>query len=298
MPVASAQPSSAPEAEAPPAVARSESGSSSSGSGLSRPATIAIAAGVPGGVIILVALLLLLRSRRRKARFFKRGITPIDDDEIESWKVDKADEKDEKMSMAGTDNGSEPHNCNETDERRGRQSHRPSGSFSSQKPPSIIIYARSSEDLPPHKRSIECPPTPVLARAPNSRPGLTDETVQGADAFVPQPKRNPSRLAKPPPAYNTRHQRSKSARSARTARASLGGSAGREQWYGRASEYHQRSPRPSADSLPRPPVSFDGNAQRSYVVNRPRVSFDEEMLLGGLSPRPLIHKSEIGRAIG
>ena len=36
----------------------------------------------------------------------------------------------------------------------------------------------------------------------------------------------------------------------------------------------------------------------SSSENPPRMSFDDEIFLGGLSPRPVVHKSDIGRAIG
>jgi hypothetical protein len=35
-----------------------------------------------------------------------------------------------------------------------------------------------------------------------------------------------------------------------------------------------------------------------FMSNTSRLSFDEEVYLGGLSPRPLVRQSEIGRAIG
>jgi hypothetical protein len=66
------------------------------------------------------------------------------------------------------------------------------------------------------------PQTPIQARAPNSRPGLTDESVPGDDPFImPQsPKRAAARLAKPPPlsfagAFGPRvhHVRGRSSRS-------------------------------------------------------------------------------------
>ncbi|ERS95130.1 hypothetical protein HMPREF1624_08340 [Sporothrix schenckii ATCC 58251] len=45
------------------------------------------------------------------------------------------------------------------------------------------------------------PPTALQhARAPNSRAGLTDDTIPGDPSFLPTPKRQPSRLFKMPPA--------------------------------------------------------------------------------------------------
>lgn len=55
------------------------------------------------------------------------------------------------------------------------------------------------------------PPLPALvARAPNSRTGLTDETVPGADPFLPPLKRQSTRLSKA-----QGHARTKSRRSSR-----------------------------------------------------------------------------------
>ncbi|TWU77999.1 hypothetical protein ED733_006213 [Metarhizium rileyi] len=55
---------------------------------------IILATTIPCVILIALATIVCYRTRRRKARLFNRGITPIDDEEIESWKVDrKASEK-------------------------------------------------------------------------------------------------------------------------------------------------------------------------------------------------------------
>ncbi|CAK7233506.1 hypothetical protein SCUCBS95973_008617 [Sporothrix curviconia] len=52
--------------------------------------------------------------------------------------------------------------------------------------------------------SLQSPSTALQhARAPNSRAGLTDETVPGDPSFLPPPKRLPSRLLKMPPALGS-----------------------------------------------------------------------------------------------
>lgn len=260
-----------------------------------RTATIILATTIPSIVLIVLASVLYYRVRRRKSRLFNRGITPIGDEEIESWKFGRTDEKAPVP---------EPHS---RAKQRGshRNSHRPGNSVTSiQKPPSVIVYQnpsqynpRMSEDVPaspPHsKQSIDIPQTPVFARAPNARPGLTDEAVQGEDAFILQVKRYPSRLAK----HNSsspRHNRSKSTRATMA-----GTTGGRDLWYGQHSEY-QTPPRRSADTfLPTSPAHRSGsNGVYSSRSTPPRTSFDEDLLLGGLSPRPALHQSEIGRAIG
>lgn len=55
-------------------------------------------------------------------------------------------------------------------------------------------------------------PPALVARAPNSRSGLTDEAIPGADPFLPPLKRQSTRLSKNP---NGGHARTKSRRSSR-----------------------------------------------------------------------------------
>ncbi|KAK5987343.1 hypothetical protein PT974_11470 [Cladobotryum mycophilum] len=251
--------------------------------------TIILATIIPSLILILIAAVVYHRIRRRKARFLNRGITPIDDEEIESWKVDRAKSVDEKSTSSPT---SEP-----------QHAHHPNSSIGSiQKPPSVIIYQnyaggrRGSDDQSPWspssgKRSMDVPQTPVLARAPNSRPGLTDESIKGDEAFLTHVKRHPSRLAKPQPG-SPRHARTRSTRS------SFGGSASRELWYTQTPD--QNSPRPSFDTFIK--SSPSPRTGRRATVSTPtgirHNSYDDDIILGGLSPRPLIHRSEIGRAIG
>ncbi|KAK2603842.1 hypothetical protein QQS21_003966 [Conoideocrella luteorostrata] len=266
----------------------------------SRNLIIILATTIPSVVLIALAAVLCYRARRRRARLFNRGITPIDDEEIQSWKFGRR--ASEKPSENETMQNLQP----SPENYRG---HRTSVSIGSiQKPASVIIYqnpshynTRLSEERPaiplmPSKDSMEMPPVPVLARAPNSRPGLTDDTVQGEDAFITQPRRNTSRLAKAPP--SPRHARSKSTRATMTPH---------DPWYGQSVD-HQLSPRRSADTfLPtttatttttRHTTHYSTGGNHSSRSTPPRGSVDEDILLGGLSPRPLIHQSEIGRAIG
>ncbi|PHH85661.1 hypothetical protein CDD83_110 [Cordyceps sp. RAO-2017] len=258
--------------------------------------TIVLATTIPSAVLLLLGAVLFWRLFRRKKRLFHRGITPIDDEEIASWKTARSDEK-----VAGPG----PPSSIWRDSLP--SSHRPSNSVvSSRKPASVIVYQnpsqhglRLSEDMPtspPHnKRSVDVPPTPVLARAPNARPGLTDEAIQGEDAFIAQARRHPCRLAKPPPPRVPRHNRSKSSR------ATMSGATGtRDLWYGQHFDY-QRLPRRSADQILPMSAAFgadfsDVPSTRSTPV---RATFDDDVAFpGGLSPRPLVRKSEIGRAIG
>ncbi|EEU48443.1 uncharacterized protein NECHADRAFT_98719 [Fusarium vanettenii 77-13-4] len=260
---------------------------------------IVLATVVPLTAITAVGCFLYRRSRQRQRRFLflKRGITPIDDEEIESWRTDKSLEK--TPIIEATSNHGHSHSLEQQLQQHQRQK---STSVSSiRKPPSVIIYNSpnpheeiSSPRSLHHKRSIDVPSTPLLARAPNSRPGLTDETVQGDDAFVSPLKRQPSRLAKLPPSAS-RHGRTRSSRSSTVSAISP-----RDPWHGHYPD-SVFGPRSSSEYIPRANRSLDIRRQHHRMhsmISPSRMSFDDEVFMGGLSPRPLIRKSEIGRAIG
>ncbi|KAK2682820.1 hypothetical protein RAB80_000766 [Fusarium oxysporum f. sp. vasinfectum] len=240
---------------------------------------IVLATVVPVTAITAVGCFLYRRSRQRRFLFMNRGITPIGDEEIESWKKDRNQEKARIIEAANNE-------ANDL-ERQLQHQRQKSTSFSSiRKPPSVIVYDRPhprvSEELSPrslhHKRSIDTPSTPVVARAPNSRPGLTDEAVQGEDAFIP-----------------TCEARTRSSRSSTMSAVSP-----RDPWHGHYPDAFFGT-RSSSEYLPRANRSLDIRRQHQRMhsmSNMNRLSFDDEVFLGGLSPRPLIRKSEIGRAIG
>ncbi|OAA64882.1 hypothetical protein ISF_04292 [Cordyceps fumosorosea ARSEF 2679] len=247
--------------------------------------TIILASVIPGVAFILLCAILLYQIQKRRARLFRRGITPIGEEEIQSWKVDKDDEQSETLEQG--------------------PSHQRGNSASSHKPASIIVYqnttsGRVSEDQqphptsPPYRVSIDIPTTPVVARAPNARPGLTDDTIPGDDAFILQPKRQ-TRLAKHPPvSAASRHHRAWSTRS-------ISRRPSHECWYG--TEHDGTPPRHSTETFTRSRSrslhqASNNSTAYSTPAKPPRASFDDEMFLGGLSPRPPVHKSEIGRAIG
>ena len=260
-------------------------------SGISwRDLTIILGTALPGWTIILLGTIFCCHFHRRKARFLRRGITPIDDEEIESWKGDRDVDRDVEARPPMHERNPSYHTTRST--------------TSIQKPPSVIVYQnpqenRMSEDQAPcpspsYKRSLDLPSTPVLARAPNSRPGLTDESIQGDDAFLPQPKRPRSRLSKHPPVSLQQNY-------PRCTR-SLSRGAAHAQWYGFDME-SDASPWHSTETFPRSRslcslCQARRNSAYSCPAKAPRSSFDDEMYVGGLSPRPQVHKSEIGRAIG
>ncbi|KAK1757467.1 hypothetical protein QBC47DRAFT_156952 [Echria macrotheca] len=296
--------------------------SSSSGTGSNRTLVITLST-----VLSVVGLLLILGTvfacrKYRKGRFpFARGVSPIDDDEIATWKVPRT----EKTPLTGDGAaggvgfGATAGMVAMVGAAAGRQSeserisHSKNPSTSSfRKPPSVIVYSnphsqgsyrQSTENspwsfvshdsghavTPPYKMSFEkvLPPPPVQAKAPNARVGLTDESIPGDEPFVPSPKRQTSRLSKLPPGASS-HRRHLRTRSSRSSTRSFGDYA-----YGPELDFAQRH---SHDYVPR---SYGHSRVYSSSSIPPRLSFsDESVFSGGLSPRPLLAGQEIGRAIG
>jgi hypothetical protein len=157
-------------------------------------------------ILVVGTALLCVRCRRRRSKLFRRGITPIDDDEIETWKSNRCEKElgdDAGLSRYGDNNGHAKHES----------------VSSTRKSTSVIVYSniRKSEERSPRslrtqnqsgKRSLdgrklsfdkELPQTPIQARAPNAREGLTDDAVPGDDPFIQYPKRQTPRLSKTPP---------------------------------------------------------------------------------------------------
>lgn len=234
-----------------------------------------------------VVFTMYLCCRRRRPRFggvFLRGITPIGDDEIATWRLNRPEEK-------------------ESDRYTTRSNHTPNASTSTRRAPSVIQYhngGRVSEEVTsPGAYSIkksesfdlpQMPESAVLAAvAPNARTGLTDQTVPGDEPFLPSPRRNPSRLHKYPPssprvAINQYH-RTKGSRSS-----SLRSFSGAPQAGG------NDSARASTD-LP----TRGGHAHiLSSSSNLARRSFGDSDPFTGLSPPPSRRTpvDEIGRALG
>lgn len=135
------------------------------------------------GLILAIGLVLCLR-RRRLGRPWgtKRGATPIDDDEIATWRGDA-------QPMAQTP----------------KHHHKSSSIVFT--PVSDVHYSPNLGPLTP-KSIGEVPAMPPIARAPNARSGLTDEAVPGADPFIQPSRRQSTKLSKRPG-----HGRNGSARS-------------------------------------------------------------------------------------
>ncbi|KAF3067170.1 hypothetical protein GL218_08772 [Daldinia childiae] len=234
---------------------------------------------VAGVVLIAVAAYLCTGDRRRRLPMFNRGITPIGDDEIATWKSNRSAEKVNRYTT------------------RPVHSQNGSTSTSTRRAPSLIQYqngARPSlEVISPRsfigdKNSFDLQQIPgaVLARAPNARSGLTDEAVPGDDPFLPAPRRYPSRLHKLPPnspVMNSRKEsRSNSLRS-----------------------FSEPSWRDSAVETSTPRASNEGYARSHRIYSNsplpppPRLSYGENDQFTGLSPPPSRrNESTIGLAVG
>ncbi|KAI2466137.1 hypothetical protein F4781DRAFT_365753 [Annulohypoxylon bovei var. microspora] len=261
--------------------------SSSDGSGTST-LTIALSTvlSVTGVVLIAVAIYMCTGDRRRRLPMFKikRGITPIGDDEIATWKSNRSAEK------------------VVTDRYTTRPSHsqNPSTATSTRRAPSVIQYQnggrQSFEVASPRsfiggdgKYSFDLPQAPgaVLARAPNARSGLTDEAVPGDDPFLPPPKRHPSRLHKLPPNSPSLHGRTKGSRSSSLR------SYAEAAW--RDGPEQTSSPRVSSDAHTR---SHNRIYSNSSIPPPPRISFGDDQLTGLSPPPSRRNDSMIGLAVG
>ncbi|KAL2126969.1 hypothetical protein VTI74DRAFT_11542 [Chaetomium olivicolor] len=301
-----------------------------SGSGSNRTLTISLSTvlSTVGLVLIVGTVLLCWKYQRRRLPFMSRGVSPIDDDEIERWKSPKS----EKAGFQASDTDVEADGA--FNKETSAPSHAKNSSTSStvKKPTSVIVYSsphtRHSTDAESRKSlahnhpiyggdksSFEksLPQTPIQARAPNARAGLTDESVPGDEPFIATtPKRTPSRLSKfsqnaSAAQRRARHARARSSRSSTrsfgdyysSSYGSVGGSAGSDvelsPRYSHEHLRHSKSHHSRNFSVPR------NSHSRVYSSSSvpPMHSFSEEVVLGGLSSpaRPRLGGDEIGRAI-
>ncbi|KAG9245022.1 hypothetical protein BJ878DRAFT_503386 [Calycina marina] len=207
--------------------------------------------------IILVALAVCLARRRRKGRapFNRRGVTPIGDEEIESWR--------ESKQTPAVDSQS-PHTPRGLSIDSIALRHSPAGTWNwntlpIQQPPPAMTYQPD-----------------FLARAPNSRVGLTDDAIPGDRPYIPVPRRQSSRLSKAPPG----HERSKSRKSSMSARSTRSFTTG-----------------PLILEKPQPSMNIWNDPEGEFMTSRSRSRGDEDspgtsifdglsIGGGGLSPRP------------
>lgn len=293
------------------------------------------------GLFLVIGAVLLCRRcrRRRRLPFLPRGVSPIDDEEIERWKGNRF----EKGGFHHGDTDVEADGAGALSKETGAPSHTKHSSTSSvKKPPSVIVYSspRNSQGIR-HSTDAESrrsfardhpgysgkssfdkalPQTPIQARAPNARAGLTDESVPGDAPFLPKPKRTPSRLSKGSAKERRgRHARGRSSRSSTRSFGDYyyyhssggGGGVGGGSHAGSELELsprlshdrdHAHLPRHSSHSRYYQPATPRGSHSRVYSSSSipPRLSFGDEALYGGLSPARsrFTGEGEIGRAIG
>lgn len=217
--------------------------------------------GFLGLLLVTGIILLIARYRRQQAPFGHRGATPIDDEEIASWRRSEQ----EKRQDQPPEHKAAIREVLELP----RQHH------------SGWTWATTASSASIHTMPSPFPDSPsYIATAPNARAGLTDETVPGADPFITPPKRHNSRLSKLPPG----HSRTRSGRSSFSAKSMLG------------SPGHNRV---SSDlkATERSPTWYDsyddpGGSQGAYLkeieagIDSPRMSMFDDLNSGGLSPRP------------
>lgn len=271
---------------------------------------------IAGCVLLAGIVWLVIRCRRRRTALFARGITPIGDDEIETWKGRRTEKGPVEMDMECPPRSPTHQDCGPHADS-GKRHQKSESTTSIRKPPSVIVYARPSEELSPlspnwslgkktsleggrvsGKPSFDKEP-PIQARAPNAREGLTDEAIPGDEPFVHgSPKRRGSRLSKQAPPMTTRyggggggggHTRNKSSRSS-SSLYRLGGYG-----YESSDDYYYQH-RPSQDCY-----QGAGPSRVLSPQDPPRLSLSEEWPSGsgvGSSPRLWLRAEDIGRAIG
>lgn len=246
--------------------------------------TLSSVLSVVGLVVIAIGVYLMcLRNRqaRRRLPLFNRGITPIPDDEIASWKVKKPRSEKSPVRYTTRNPGTYGHKKAPSQTPSLIQYHNPGKMSLDYAPHSPMSFlGRHSNDLP------QSPQSAVLAKAPNARTGLTDQAVPGDDPFLPAPRRQPSRLHKLP-GSPAAPQRSRGGSRSNSMRSFA------EVWYGE--NMSSLSPRASSEVMP---ASTRGGFSRVYSTSTapPCLSLTDDMM-GGLSPPPP-HRTEIGRALG
>jgi len=307
--------------------------SGSNGAGHDRTLVIALSTvlSVVGCLMVVGGLLICWRYRRRRVPFLSRGVTPIDDEEIATWKSPRTEKAGtlngdtDAEADAATTGGSSP----KDDEKSPvNNAHGKKASTSSvKKPPSVIVYSNAQgqgrqsldyyydSESPGSARTVggysgktsldkALPRTPIQARAPNSRAGLTDESIPGDDPFIVTTglKRQQSRLSKLPPTHRRsssyahhHHRRGQSSRSSTATRSMGAGDFG-----GYASDIGVSSPRYSHEQAV---IRTRSSHSRIYSSSSipPRLSFGDEALTMSQSlpsTSPWFRDDDIGRAIG
>jgi hypothetical protein len=233
------------------------------------------------GLLLVAGLaVLVFRYRRGQTPFGHRGASPIDDEEIASW---RRSEQEKRLPSPLSEHRAAIREVPEL----------PLAHHSG------WTWATTASSGSIHTIPSPFPDSPqYIATAPNARAGLTDETVPGEDPFITPPKRHNSRLSKLPPS----HSRNRSGRSSISAKSMLG-----------AQSHHRTSSDLKArDRTPAWYDNYDDSVHGAYLkeiggIDSPRMSKDmfDDLTSGGLSPRPKSvvrtmtweRTDDIGRAI-
>jgi hypothetical protein len=212
-----------------------------------------------GLILIILAMILFRRYRRRQspfAPFSRRGVSPIDDDEIATWRGNT-------QPMAKTPATHVRNASSIVFQPYQGWAWNDSASPDSTSP-AISPPPGSGEALP-------YPPPPV-AHAPNARSGLTDGAIPGAAPFVGPARRQSRRLSK---AHSAGHMRSRSRRSSASV------SSIREP---RTSTSNSQWIEPEDWAVQRKRSNSGPRAAKTAVG---RTSMGDDVRPGGLSPRPI-----------
>lgn len=218
--------------------------------------------GFLGLLLLILAFYLIRRYRLRQppfSRFSHRGASPIDDEEIATWRGNSQEmAKTPAMHVRNVSSiVVEPAHAWTWD----------GPTSPGMSPIGVSVGAGAAVPYPP----------PVVARAPNARSGLTDDAVPGDVPFVKTAGRHSRRLSKAP---SNSHMRTKSRRSS-------------------ASVHSVKEGRPSTSndrSQWREPDDWAVQRKRSHSGGgRPKKSLEGRTSMGddvrpmGLAPRPQAH---------
>lgn len=203
---------------------------------------------------MIITFVLLRRCGLRKppfSRFSKRGATPIDDEEIATWRSPSQDM------------------------RKAPAVHMRNKSSVVFEPQTWKWEMTEKIGSPIEARPAIPYPAPVVARAPNARCGLTDEAIPGDAPYIKCEGRHSRRLSKATSMRQVRRaSQHKSARSTSSAHSAKENRPSNE-W---------REPDSWASNRKR---SYSGGAQHTKKSFEGRTSMEHELLPhGGLSPRP------------
>lgn len=213
----------------------------------------------------LVACCLLRHRRRYRA---ERSVTPIDDDEIASWRrgCSGACEKPEGPEL--DESPQLPDNIKT-----------PSSGWTWTASPTVSVR-------PKYPSGLSITDSPVVVLAPNARLGLTDETVPGDVPFIRRPS---SRLSKAPP--GRRHHRNKSSSGNKSRRSSISVSISTRSFWSAQSGHAELRLNDRVATWYDPDSNFEvghdlGNASTPSLALALPTPTPTVTPAGGLSPRP------------